>query len=129
MVESVFTIFNVVRIFTVATLAFFVTLALTPLWMKVLYKYKLGKQLRTEGAPIFNRLHKSKEGTPTMGGVLIWFTITFLTLLFWYLSKSIDGFWSRANFFSRGQTWLPLGALIVAGFVGLLDDFLGVLRI
>ena len=61
--ESVFTIFNVVRIFTVATLAFFVTLALTPLWMKILYKYRLGKQLRTEGAPIFNQLHQAKEGT------------------------------------------------------------------
>ncbi len=127
--ENVFTIFNVVRIFVLAALAFFVALALTPLWMKVLYKYKLGKQLRTEGAPIFNRLHKAKEGTPTMGGVLIWVTATFLTLLFWYLSTSVDGFWSRVNFFSRGQTWLPLGALIVAGLVGLLDDFLGVMRI
>lgn len=129
MVESVFTIFNVVRIFTVATLAFFVTLALTPLWMKLLYKYRLGKQLRTEGAPIFNRLHKAKEGTPTMGGVLIWMTVTILTLLFWHLSESVDGFWSRVNFFSRSQTWLPLGALVVAALVGLADDLLGVMRI
>ena len=127
--ESVFTIFNVVRIFTVATLAFFVTLALTPLWMKILYKYRLGKQLRTEGAPIFNQLHQAKEGTPTMGGVLIWFTVVVLTLVFWYLSKFADGFWSKVNFFSRGQTWLPLGALVVAAVVGLADDFLGVLRI
>lgn len=113
----------------VAALAFFVSLALTPLWMKILYKYKMGKQLRAEGAPIFNRLHKSKEGTPTMGGVLIWVTVTILTLLFWYLSKSVDGFWSRVNFFSRGQTWLPLGALAVAALVGLADDILGVMRI
>ena len=129
MPESVFTIFNVVRIFTVATLAFFVTLALTPLWMKFLYKYKLGRQLRTEGAPIFNKLHKAKEGTPTMGGFLIWITVTILTLIFWYLSESVDSFWSRVNFFSRGQTWLPLGALIVAALVGLADDLLGVMRI
>src|SRR3989344_7001135 len=128
MPESVFTIFNVVRIFTVATLAFFVTLALTPLWMKFLYKYKLGKQLRTEGAPIFNKLHKAKEGTPTMGGFLIWITVTILTLVFWYLSESVDGFWSRVNFFSRGQTWLPFGAMIVAAIVGLADDLMGILR-
>jgi phospho-N-acetylmuramoyl-pentapeptide-transferase len=126
---NIFSVFNVVRIFTVATLAFFLTLILTPLWMKVLYKYKLGKQLRTEGAPIFNRLHKAKEGTPTMGGILIWFTVALLTLLFWFLSKAVDGFWSKVNFFSRSQTWLPFGALIVAGIVGLADDFLGVLRI
>ncbi len=129
MAEEIFTIFNVVRIFVVAALAFFVSLVLTPLWMKVLHRYKLGKQLRTEGAPIFNRLHKAKEGTPTMGGVLIWVTVTILTLLFWYLSKSVDGFWSRVNFFSRSQTWLPLGALIVAALVGLIDDFLGVMRV
>ena len=126
---NIFNVFNVVRIFTVATLAFFVSLILTPLWMKVLYKYKLGKQLRTEGAPIFNQLHKAKEGTPTMGGLTIWLTVAILTLLFWYLSKAVDGFWSRVNFFSRGQTWLPLGALIVAALVGLADDFLGVLRV
>lgn len=125
----VFTVFNVVRIFVVAALGFFVTLILTPLWMKILYKFKLGKQLRTEGAPIFQELHKKKEGTPTMGGVLIWVTVTILTLFFWFLSRSVDGFWSKVNFFSRGQTWLPLGALIVAALFGLADDLLGVFRV
>jgi phospho-N-acetylmuramoyl-pentapeptide-transferase len=129
MTESVFTIFNVVRIFAVATLGFFVAVVLTPLWTKILYKYKLGKQLRTEGAPIFNKLHQAKEGTPTMGGVVIWVTVAVLTLFFWFLARHIDGFWSRVNFFSRGQTWLPFGALIVAALFGLLDDILGVLRI
>jgi phospho-N-acetylmuramoyl-pentapeptide-transferase len=129
MEDQIFTIFNVVRIFTVATLAFFVAMMLTPLWTKVLYRYKLGKQLRAEGAPIFNKLHQSKEGTPTMGGVVIWFTVAILTLLFWFLAGRIDGFWSKVNFFSRGQTWLPFGALIVAALFGLLDDILGVLRI
>ncbi len=127
--DNVFTIFNTARIFVVAMIAFFITLVFTPLWMKILFKYKLGKQLRTEGAPIFNKLHKAKEGTPTMGGVLIWLTVLVITLLFWFLSSTVDGFWSRVNFFSRGQTWLPLGALIVAGVVGLIDDILGVMRI
>ncbi len=129
MEEQIFTIFNAVRIFTVATLAFFVAMVLTPLWTKVLYKYKLGKQLRTEGAPIFNKLHQSKEGTPTMGGVVTWVTVLILTLLFWLLARHVDGFWSKVNFFSRAQTWLPFGALIVAALFGLLDDILGVLRI
>ena len=113
----------------VATLGFFLTIVLTPLWMKVLHKYKLGKQLRTEGAPIFNQLHKSKEGTPTMGGVLIWATVAILTLLFWFLSKTVDGFWSKVNFFSRTQTWLPFGAMLVAAGFGFLDDLFGVMRI
>ena len=123
------TVFNVVRIFTVATVAFFVSFALTPLWNKFLIKYKMGKQLRQEGAPVFNQLHKAKEGTPTMAGFLIWGTVALLTLVFWFLSNSMDGFWSRLNFFSRGQTWLPFGAMIIAGLLGMLDDYLGVLRI
>jgi phospho-N-acetylmuramoyl-pentapeptide-transferase len=129
MAENVFTIFNVVRIFTVATLGFFVAMVITPLWTKILYKYKLGKQLRTEGAPIFNQLHKAKEGTPTMGGVVIWVTVVIITLFFWLLAQYTDGFWSKVDFFSRSQTWLPFGALIVAALFGFLDDVLGVLRI
>jgi phospho-N-acetylmuramoyl-pentapeptide-transferase len=129
--ENVFTVFNVVRIFVVATLGFFLTIILTPLWTKVLHKYKVGKQLKTanEGAPIFNSLHKAKEGTPTMGGVLIWATVAILTLLFWFLSKTMDGFWSKVNFFSRTQTWLPFGAMLVAGVLGMADDILGVMRV
>jgi phospho-N-acetylmuramoyl-pentapeptide-transferase len=127
--SQLFTVFNVVRIFAVATLSFFIAFLLAPLWNKFLHKYKLGKQLRHEGAPIFNQLHKSKEGTPTMAGFLIWITVTVLMLFFWYLSYSIDGFWSKMNFFSRSQTWLPFGALIVAGLVGMLDDYLGILRV
>lgn len=128
-IPQLFTIFNVVRIFVMATLGFFIALMLTPLWKKFLYKYKMGKQLRQEGAPIFNQLHKAKEGTPTMAGFLIWGTVTLLMLLFWLLSISVDGFWSKMNFFSRSQTWLPFGAMIFAGLLGMLDDYLGVLRI
>src|SRR3989344_4229352 len=131
MTENIFTIFNVVRIFTVATVAFFVTLFITPLWTKVLYKYKLGKGVvREKNAPIFSELHKKKVGIPTMGGVVIWVTVIILTVGFWIISKlypetSLGGF----NFLSRGQTWVPFTALIVAALVGFLDDILGVLRI
>lgn len=127
--ENVFTIFNAVRVFVVATVAFFLSMVLTPLWTKFLFKYKMGKQIRAEGAPIFNKLHKGKEGTPTMGGVIIWVTVAILTLFFWFLSNSIDGFWSKVNFFSRSQTWLPFGAMIIAALLGALDDYLGILRI
>ncbi len=124
-----FTIFNVVRIFVLATASFFLTLILTPLWYYILKKYRCGKQLRAEGAPIFNNLHKNKEGTPTMGGVLIWFNVLLLTAIFWFLHNHFDGFWSRVNFLSRPQTWLPVGALFVAAIFGLLDDILGIMRI
>ena len=81
MSDSVFTIFNVVRIFAVATVAFFVTLFITPLWTKILYKYQLGKGVvRHENAPIFSELHKKKVGIPTMGGVVIWVTVSILKI-------------------------------------------------
>ena len=139
MSDSVFTIFNVVRIFIMATLAFFVTFLITPFWTKILYKHNLGKQIKTEtafkllhteGGSIMGKIHKKKEGTPTMGGVVIWAAVVILTLGFWLLSKwypnSVLG---QFNFLSRGQTWVPFAAMIVAALFGLLDDFLGVLRV
>ena len=126
---SFFSVFNVIRIFIVAALAFFLALVITPFWTKFLHKYKLGKQIRTEGTPVFNQLHKSKEGTPTMGGVVVWVTVALLTILFWSLAHSGHGFWSQFNFLSRGQTWLPLAALITAGLIGMWDDYMGILRI
>lgn len=131
MQDSVFTIFNVVRIFTVAAVAFFVTLIITPLWTKVLYKYQLGKGVvRHENAPIFSELHKKKVGIPTMGGVVIWVTVAVLTLGYWLLSKMYpDTLLSNMNFLSRGQTWVPFGALLAAALFGLVDDYFGVRRI
>ena len=130
MQDSVFTVFNVVRIFAVSALSFFVALIITPLWTKVLYKYKLGKQLRSDGsAPIFHELHKKKEGTPTMGGVIIWGTVVIIALFFLLMSNLFDHRWSEWNFLSRSQTLLPLGALIVAALFGLVDDMFGVFKI
>jgi len=122
-----FTIFNVVRIFIVATLAFFVALAIEPLWMRVLRRhFSRGKQIAKEGAPIASALHKKKEGTPTMGGVIIWVTVVILAVLFYVLHVTVDGFWSKMNFLSRSQTWLPLAFLILAGLVGMADDLMGI---
>jgi len=129
--DNIFTIFNVVRIFIMATVAFFVTLIITPLWTKILYKYKLGKGVvRHEHAPIFSELHKKKVGIPTMGGVVIWVTVIILTYGFWFISKIYpDSALGSLNFLSRGQTWVPVAALIAAALFGLLDDLFGVLRI
>ncbi|MDQ5882822.1 MAG: Phospho-N-acetylmuramoyl-pentapeptide-transferase [Patescibacteria group bacterium] len=103
---------------------------LTPLWTKVLYKYHLGKQIRQDAnAPVFMSLHQKKAGTPTMGGVLMWGTTLLVTLIFFLLSKTLNGFWSQINFVSRSQTWLVLAALTGAALVGLIDDLLGVFHI
>jgi phospho-N-acetylmuramoyl-pentapeptide-transferase len=129
--EHIFTVFNVIRIFTMATVAFFVTLIITPFWTKILYKYSLGKKVvREDSAPVFSQIHKKKVGTPTMGGVVIWVTVIILSFFFLWVSKLYpESFLADFNFISRSQTWVPLAALIFSALFGLLDDLLGVMRI
>ena len=123
-------IFQISRILVLTALAFVIGFFLTPILTHFLYKWRLGKQIRTEGAPIFAQIHAKKEGTPTMGGILIWFTVLFLILLFWALSKlGVNSIIGQLNFLNRSETLLPLGALIASALVGLADDMLGVLRI
>lgn len=135
MEPQIFTVFNVIKIFVVATLAFFINLIVTHFWTGVLYKYfRPGKKVEREKdtfwgeTPVFNQLHKKKEGTPTMGGLPIWVTVAFLTVCFWFFANAFDGVWGRLNFLSRSQTLLPLGMLVLAGLVGMADDILGIFR-
>lgn len=118
MKEFVFQITDLTKIFWLGSLSFVVAMMWTPLLTNILYKFKLGKKIRTEGigskAPIFAKLHAKKENTPTLGGVLIWITVLVLTLLF------------NLN---RGETWLPLFALVAAGIIGALDDLLNIFGI
>ncbi|MBU4142413.1 phospho-N-acetylmuramoyl-pentapeptide-transferase [Patescibacteria group bacterium] len=123
-------LFQLSRILSLAALAFAVAFALTPLWVHFLIKYRLGKQIRAEGAPVFNQMHQKKAGTPTMGGLLIWLTVLILALLFWVLTKfGVDNFIGKLNFLNRSQTLLPLGALVASALVGLADDLLGIFHV
>ncbi|MBI4708999.1 MAG: phospho-N-acetylmuramoyl-pentapeptide-transferase [Candidatus Portnoybacteria bacterium] len=123
-------VFQISRILALSALSFVVAFLLTPALTHFLYKYKMGKQIRTEGAPVFASLHQKKEGTPTMGGILIWLTVLILALVFWTLNKmGVDSFIGKMNFLSRPQTLLPLGALVASAVVGLADDVLGVFKI
>ena len=125
-----FGIVQIARLLFLAILSFFVALALTKPLIYFLKRFKFGKQIRVdERAPIFTELHKSKEGTPTMGGIVIWGTTLIVTLLFYFLSYFAGGAWGKLNFLTREQTLLPLGVLIGAALIGLFDDILGVLHI
>ena len=127
--SDAFTIFNVVRTLAVATLAFFVAITFEPFWMRILRRHFVrGKEIAREGTPIFNALHAKKEGTPTMGGFIIWFTVVLITIALWILHGTVDGFWSRMNFLVRSETYLPLAFLVCAGLVGMADDLLGIFR-
>ena len=122
--------FFVIKIFFLACLSFIVAIGWTPLLTHFLYKYKLGKQIRTsDRAPIFSKLHQKKSGTPAMGGVLIWVTTLIIGVMFFYLDKWFNGVFGDLNFLTRSQTWLPLGALVATALIGLVDDYLNVRKI
>jgi len=122
---------TVIALFVLTTLSFIVSIAWTPLLTKLLYKYRLGKRIRQSSAtPIFSSMHQSKEGTPTMGGVLVWVTTLVLALIPWALDRVFHvSFFHRFNFLTRAETLLPLGALVAASLVGLVDDFFNIKRI
>jgi phospho-N-acetylmuramoyl-pentapeptide-transferase len=122
--------FYIIKILFLSSLAFVFTIAWTPLWTNFLYKYKMGKSIRNNGStPVFSQMHAHKAGTPTMGGVLIWGTVLFFSLLFFYLPKVFPlAIFENLNFLSQSQTLLPLGALVASAIVGLFDDWLDIRR-
>jgi len=129
--ENPLMVVEVSRVFAILAISFVTAMMLTPLLTHFLYKYKIGKQIRDDGSsPIFSALHKKKEGTPTMGGLLIWIIVAVLAILFWLFSGFINNpILESLNFLNRSQTFLPLGILVLAGLVGAVDDLMGVFKI
>lgn len=124
---------NVIKIFTLGTLSFLLSFSLTPFLTHFLYKYKLWKKEARKKAidggeiPVFRKFHKEKETkVPRFGGLLVWISPLILALAFSILSRT-NIFWlQKLNFLSRGQTWLPLFALIAGSLLGSIDDILQV---
>jgi phospho-N-acetylmuramoyl-pentapeptide-transferase len=121
---------SVARIVAISTTAFVVGMIAMPLWIALLKRWKMGKSIRDEAsAPVMSRLHAGKAGTPTMGGFVIWGTAIFLILLYRFACYLNIPYVCTLSFLSRAQTRLPIGILVTAGVLGLIDDYLNVKRI
>ena len=104
--------------FALGVASFILAMILTPIFTYLAYRYRFWKKQRTvsttgETLKVFTKLHaeKFKRNIPTMAGTIFIVAISVITLLF------------NLN---RGQTWLPLAALVGGGLVGLLDDIINV---
>src|SRR3989338_1853474 len=62
--------------------SFSVSIILGPWLIGKLAHFKIGQQVRKEESAALYDLHRHKQGTPTMGGILILFSVL-LSVLFW----------------------------------------------
>lgn len=119
-----------IRVTVLTGVSFIIAMIATPLWMRLLRHYRFGKQIRNaDETPVFQSLHKGKEGVITGAGIIIWSTVLGLALIFDLGNHVFDGWWHYFSFIDRGETYLPLAAMLIAALLGLLDDWLGVLHI
>ncbi|HEX4839373.1 MAG TPA: phospho-N-acetylmuramoyl-pentapeptide-transferase [Rhabdochlamydiaceae bacterium] len=98
------------RMMLAALTALLVTIFLGPRCIKRLYELKTGQSIRVEDCPMLAQLHEKKKNTPSMGGVLILFSI-FVALMLWM---------DLANVF----TIIFLLTIFWLGGIGAYDDYL-----
>ncbi len=115
---------DVILIFVLLVSAAIFAAAMTPVLTNFLFRHRLGKQIRDANeTPIYSALHAQKAGTPTMAGVLVWGSTIVFALGLWLLSRVVPhGLFHQLNFWSRSETYLPIGMMVLAAMVGLIDD-------
>jgi len=114
--KQLYTFFSPFRLFRFLTFrisfaslsALFIAMVLGPWLIQRLREFQIGQHIRAEGP----QAHQAKEGTPTMGGVLILVSLLFPTMLWADLSNP--------------YVWLCVFSTISFGAIGFLDDFLKV---
>lgn len=89
--------------------AFLVNVILCPIVIPILHRFKFGQPIREDGP----QSHLKKQGTPTMGGVMI--LISFVVASAFFLAGNING---------------CVIVLITAGYgiVGFIDDYLKIVK-
>src|SRR3990167_719457 len=121
---------NLVKIFLPTAFAFFLGLFLTPVATYFFYKYKMWKKYSRNIntiAPDFSKIHNHKEelNTPRVGGIIIWISALFTTLIFYLVSIFFPSIATeKMNFLSRNQTLIPLFTLLLGSLIGLWDDLI-----
>lgn len=79
-------------------------------FIKKLYEWKIGDRVRSEDCPLLGELHRNKNDTPTMGGILILFSLLVSLFLWMDLQSSF--------------TLILFSTTVVMGTLGGWDDYL-----
>ena len=97
------TIYPTYQVFVALGVSCIITLVLMPLFIKLMKKEGVGQQVRADGP----QQHLVKQGTPTMGGVvmLVSIVLTCVALAQW-----------------NTDLILAMAAMLLTGSLGLLDD-------
>jgi phospho-N-acetylmuramoyl-pentapeptide-transferase len=121
---------NLLKISVPTALAFFLGLFLTPLATHFFYKYKMWKKYSRSGngaGEEFQKIHNEvgELNTPRVGGVIIWTSVLFTTLVFYLASMFFpSSATEKMNFLSRNQTLIPFFTLLIGSIIGLWDDLI-----
>lgn len=98
---------------------FCMAIFLTPIYTNLAFRFRWWKKIRNKdilgkSAPVFYKLNhdKHERKIPTMAGIVMIVAITIITML---------------TNWSRGETYLPVAALLFAGSLGLLDDVINLI--
>ncbi|WP_172135020.1 phospho-N-acetylmuramoyl-pentapeptide-transferase [Adlercreutzia sp. ZJ473] len=100
---SIFAAYPTFLVFLAIVLSLVLTIALMPAWIRFLRSSHIGQQVRADGP----QSHLVKQGTPTMGGVIMLIAVIVTALL---VGLPVP------------ETLLLLGATVLTGALGLIDD-------
>ena len=98
------------RMMLAAITALVISIFMGPRFIKKLYELKIGQPIRTEDCPLLGQLHEKKKDTPTMGGILVLFSMVIALFLWMDLTHIF--------------TLILLITTLVLGFLGGRDDYL-----
>ena len=99
-----------VRSCIAAVTAVLICIVIGPWLIRKLYALKIGDNVDREHCPPLKAIHRNKQGTPTMGGLLILLAIVIPSIL-WMNLKNV-------------YTILIIGATLWLGLLGAVDDYL-----
>lgn len=129
-------IIDLVKVITPTVATFIIGISIAPILTHYLYKHKAWKKIpgkiALDGSEAieFNKLHETVEHeryTPRLGGVVIWASaaITIISIAILGNIFPNSGF-SKLDFLSREQTWIPFVTLLAGAFVGFINDILDI---